>query len=266
MAHSWEIPQFISDGFACLLVCRLVLLRLHAVYRVFCYFLIFDLISSGIAFVELGAFNANVAYRITWIGMRVVAWILSLWMVYALLDAVLANFRGIFKLSRKMLNATLLVALVVALFTAEPEYSVGGLAGSSHMMGRALGLALVLERVVCSAALLALVAILGFILWFPVKLPRNLVVFSIGFVAYFAINTGLLLIESFVSHTISQNIGNALTLLLSLCYAYMAFSITAEGETRYVSVGHGWSVGEQKRLLQQLEDMNKALIRAAARR
>lgn len=266
MAHSWEIPQFISDGLACLLICRLVLLRLHAVYRVFCFFVVFDLISSGIAFVELVMFHADSAYLITWIAMRAVAWALSLWMVYALLDAVLANFHGILKLSRKVLNWTFLLALLVALSTAKPEYSVGGLAGSTHVMGRVLGLALVLERVICSAALLALVAILGFILWFPVRLPRNLVVFSIGFVAYFAINAGLLLIESFVSHTVSQTIGNALTLLLSLCYAYMALSITADGERRYVSVGHGWSVGQQQRLVRQLEDMNDALIRAAARR
>jgi hypothetical protein len=266
MAHSWEIPQFISDGLACLLVCRLVLLRLHAVYRVFCCFLIFDVISSGVAFVELGALNAVSAYRITWIGLRIIAWILSLWMVYALLDAVLANFRGILKFSRKLLNATFLLALVVALSTAKPEYTVGGLAASTVPIFRVLGLALVVERVICSAALLALIAILGFILWFPVRLPRNLVVFSIGFVAYFAINTGLILIEDFVSHAISQTVSNSLTLLLSLCYAYMAISITAAGERRSISVGHSWSAPEQQRLMRQLEDMNEALIRAAARR
>ena len=266
MAHGWEIPQLISDGLACLLVCRLVLLRLHSVYRVFCYFLIFDLISSGVAFVELGLLNADFAYRVTWIAMRIVAWILSLWMVYALLDAVLVNFRGILRFSRMLLNATFVLALLVALFTAKPEYIEGGLAASVHPIGRALGLTLVLERVISSAALLALLAILGFILWFPVPLPRNLAVFSIGFITYFAIITGLLLCESFVSHTISQTIGNTNTILLSLCYAYMALSITKEGEVRTVSLGHSWSIGDQRRLLCQLEDMNAALLRAAARR
>lgn len=266
MAQGWEIPQIISDGLACLLIGRLVSLRLHAVYRVFCVFLVFDLISSGIAFVELGILKAHLAYQITWIGMRIIAWILSLWMVYALLDAVLANFPGILKFSRKLLNATFFLALLVALSTAKPEYTAGGLASSTaYPIAPELGLALVLERVICSAALLALLAILGFILWFPVRLPRNLVVFSIGFVTYFAINTGLLLIESFVSHTISQTIGNALTLLLSLCYAYMALSITAQGEAKSVSLGHSWRVADQQRLLRQLENMNDALVRTARR-
>src|SRR5579875_999007 len=111
MAYGWEIPQLISDGLACLLICRLVLLRLHAVYRVFCCFVVFDLISSGVAFVELAAFNSEPAYRITWTGLRVVAWMLSRWMVDALLDAVLANLPGILKFSRKLLNVTFLLAL-----------------------------------------------------------------------------------------------------------------------------------------------------------
>lgn len=267
MAHGWEIPQLISDGLACLLISRLVLLRLHAVYRVFCCFLIFDLVSSGVAFVELSLVpNAHFDYGITFIGMRVIAWILALWMVYALLEAVLANFRGILKFSRKLLNATFILAVVVALSTAKPEYSLGGLtASSADPIARAVGLTFIVERVICSAALLALLAILGFILWFPVRLPRNLVVFSIGFVAYFAINTGLLLIQSFVSHEISQSIGNALAILLSVCFAYMALSITAEGEVKSVSVGHSWSAADQRRLLRQLEEMNDGLIRAARR-
>jgi hypothetical protein len=267
MAHGWEIPQFISDGLACLLICRLVLLRLHAVYRVFCVFLGFDLLSSGIAFIELNEPNAHVRYGITFIVLRIIAWGLSLWMVYALLDAVLANFRGILKFSRKLLNATFLLAILVALSTARPEYAARGLEASpADPITHALGLTFILERVIFSAALLALVAILGFILWFPVRLPRNLVVFSIGFVTYFAINTGLLLFQSFVSHRISQSIGNTVTILLSLCFAYMALSITAEGEARSVSLGHSWSAADQRRLMRQLEDMNDALIRAAARR
>ncbi|HZQ54291.1 MAG TPA: hypothetical protein VFB14_18970 [Bryobacteraceae bacterium] len=267
MAHGWEIPQFISDGLACLLICRLVLLRLHAVYRVFCAFLLFDLLSSGIAFVELNEPNAHTRYGITFIGLRVIAWILSLWMVYALLDAVLENFRGILKFSRKLLNGTFVLAILVALSTAKPQYVAGGLnVASADPITRALGLTFVLERVICSAALLALLAILAFILWFPVRLPRNLVVFSIGYVAYFAINTGLLLVQSFVSHSVSQGIGNAMAILLSLCFAYMALTITAEGEAKSVSLGHRWNVADQHRLMCQLEDMNAALLRAAARR
>ena len=266
MAQSWEIPQFISDSLACLLIWRLLSLRLVGVYRVFCYFLIFDLVSSGIAFVELGILNADFTYRLTWIGIRVVAWSLSLWMVYALLNAVLANFRGILRVSRMILNVTFLVALLVALSTAKPEYSVGGLSSSEHSINRALGLVLVLERVINSAALLALLAILGFILWFPVRLPRNLAVFSVGFVTYFAISTGLLLYQSFVDHTISQRIGNAMTILLASCYAYMTLSIAKEGEVQTVSLGHSWSVADQRRLLCRLEDVNAALLRAAARR
>ena len=63
---------------------------------------------------------------------------------------------------------------------------------------RVVDIVVVLERVISTVALLVLVFILAFILWFPVQMPRNLAVFSVGFIVYFAAITGLLLAQSFL--------------------------------------------------------------------
>ena len=124
----------------------------------------------------------------------------------------------------------------------------------------------VLERVISTVALLVLVFILAFILWFPVQMPRNLAVFSVGFIVYFAAITGLLLAQSFWSHGISNGISDAIVMVPTACYAYWAIFITAEGERRSVRIGQEpRQRTDQQRLIGQLEAMNVTLLRAARR-
>ncbi|MGA8027192.1 MAG: hypothetical protein WB992_08590 [Bryobacteraceae bacterium] len=263
---NWShIAQAGNAALAILLIIRLLMLRLHSVYRVFCAFLLFDLLASLITLVERLLHDPRIDYRITWIGLEFISWILSLWIVYALLDAILANLPGILRFSRKLLNATFLAALIVAVLTAKPEYAAWAVPGHADSIYAVVSVVLVLERVISSVALLVLVSMLSFILWFPVQMPRNLAVFSVGFIVYFAAITALLLAQSVWSHEISRAISNAIVMVPTACYAYWAIFITAEGERRSVRIGHGWHTGDQKRLIGQLEAMNVALLRAARR-
>ena len=131
---NWShIAQAGNTALAMLLIVRLLILRLHSVYRVFCAFLLFDLLTSLITFVETVLHNPRFDYRLTWIAFEVVSWILSLWMVYALLEAILANLPGILRFSRKLLNVTFLVALFVTILTAKPEYAAWAVSGPDNL-------------------------------------------------------------------------------------------------------------------------------------
>jgi Ca2+/Na+ antiporter len=261
------IPMYILNGLGLVLMARLLLLRLHHnVYRVFCLYLAFDLFGTYITVVEKLVRNPKLDYRVTWIGMTVVWDILSLWMVYALLSAILANYVGILRFSRKLLNIALVLAVLIALSTAKPEYAVSAYSRYSNPIDRGIGAGLVLDRVVAMAALLVLLSILGFMLWWPVRMPRNLAVFSIGFILYFSLETGLRLLESFWSHAASHAVDTALNFIFIACFVYWAIFINSAGEKIPVKVGHIWHAAEQKRLLDQLEAMNTALLRAAAKR
>ena len=260
-----DTAQYISDGLELALVIRLLLLRLHGVYRVFCAFLLFDLFSSAVFFVTAHLRQPQLDYIIVWITLRPLAWILSLWMVYALLDSILANLPGILRLSRKILNGVFIAALLLALFTAEPEYSASGLAASPHAINRLLGLGFVLERAISSAALLALLAMLIFIWWFPVQMPRNLAVFSAGFAAFFATTTSVWLAHTYVSHLQVGFVSQVEVVLHAACFAYWLLALNRAGETKPVRLGHSWGPAEQQRLVGQLEAMNDALLRASRR-
>jgi hypothetical protein len=258
------IAQYISDGLAVALIVRLLMLRLHTVYRVFCAFLVVDLVGS-IAFLFEKFVQPYRDYRITWMALRPLRWVLVLWMVYALLDAILANLPGILRISRRVLNIAFVGALIVALSTAGSEYSASRLSSAQNPVGRALGVGLVLDRVISMAAVLVLLAILGFVLWFPVQMPRNLAVFSIGFVAYFAIRTGVLLTRTYLPDADPFLLSDISAFVLAACYAFWLLFINHAGELRPVRMGHSWEPGQQQRMIAELEAMNAALVRPSRR-
>lgn len=255
-----DIAQCISDGLELALIIRLLVLRLHTVYRVFCAFLALDLLLSALFFIQ----DPHL-YRLEWLALRPIAWTLALWMVYALLDALLVNLPGILRASRKVLNYVFVAALIIALITAKPEYSASDLAASPHAINRVLEFAFVLERVISSAALLALVSMLICIFWFPVQMPKNLLVFSIGFVAFFSSTTAILLAHTYLSHVRVALLSHIEVFLHAACFAYWLAFINRAGETKPVRMGHSWGPVEQHRLVGQLEAMNDALLRAARR-
>jgi hypothetical protein len=263
---SVRIPQGIETALCLALIVRLSLLRLHRVYRIFCLFLLSELLGSLLAFLKFLAPESLPDYRILWMVGESVIWIFLLWTVYALLDSVLTKLPGILGFSQKLLNSAFISAAILAFLTARPEYSLSGAAAYGDPIDRALGVGLVLDRVFSTVALLVLVSILGFLLWFPVEVSRNIMVFSTGFLVYFAAKTALSLTRSFESNANLRLISNIIMFISGACFLYWAVFLSPQGDTVPVKIGHTWHRREQERLIGQLEAMNAALLRTAVRR
>lgn len=259
--------QYISDILALLLIIRFASIRvsLPRVYRLFGFFLGFQLLESLIS-LALDAFRGHVDYRLIWMSLRVVAWVLSLWMVYALVSELLQALPGILRFSRLLLNIVFSLAVLAALLTVVPEYTAAGAAHFKDPIDRALVTFYVLDRAVSMAAFLVLVCILAFVLWFPVQMRRNLAVFSVGLVAYFGARVGISLLRTYWLRDYSHLLITVITWILPLCYLYWIFLISSQGQAAEVRPGHSWRLDEQRRLMAQLESMNTALLRAATRR
>lgn len=262
---NWDhIAQGVSDVLCIVLITRLLTLRLHRVYRVFCLFLVFELAGSLIYIVEKNLPpEQRPDYRITWIGLEISLCVLSLWMVYALLIAILAGLPGILKFSRKLLNVIFASALAFAFWSGWAEFGISKALSFITPLGRDVGETVILYQAICTAALIALLAILLFILWFPVQMPRNLAVFSIGFVIYFAATGASLMTWSLSSRVTEGMSDRVLLVVLSLCYLYWTLFITPRGEERPVRIGHSWHPAQQQVLLDQLTAMNASLLHAA---
>ncbi len=262
---NWNhIGQGVNDVLCIALVVRLSAFRLHRVYSAFCAFLCVQLVASLIDLIEANLAQGQYPdYRITWIPLQLALWALSLGMVYGLLRGVLSGLPGILKFSRKLLNAIFIVALCIALWSARAEYSVSKALSFVTPLGRTVGLMFVLNRAICTAALIALFAILCFILWFPVVMPKNLAVFSVGFSVYFSATATSWLTWSLGANTSLDVVDDIVMVILSLCYIYWLIFITPEGETQPVRMGHSWHLAEQQKLMGQLESLNASLLRVS---
>lgn len=249
-----------NDVVGSVLVFRLLSLRLHRVYKVFCAYLIFVLLSSSIAFAEASAHVLD--YRVTYLVVAIGTWTLTLGMVYALLGAILARLPGILKFSRYLLVIVFLVATVFAVVSARKEFHSDKTSHGDWSLDLAVALASPMERVVTTVSLLALLAIQGFILWFPVPLPRNLVLFSIGFVFNFVCETVLLIIRGLLPPSAAAIIDPVNLFVLSACFTYFALVITSAGESIPMRLGHIWQRSEQERLFRQLEQINGVLLKS----
>ena len=258
--HWNRIALFTSGVLGTILVARLLSLRLHRVYRVFCVYLAYVLLSSLLVFVEASAHHLD--YRIVYLAIATGSWILTPWMVYSLLDAILAQLPGILKFSRWFLVIVFLGGIALAILSARSEYVMDRNNNGASPLEFAVILCSPMERVVTTVSLIALLAIQAFLLWFPVQLPRNLVFFSIGFVFNFVCETVLLVIRGLLPASAAAVIDPVNLFVLSACFAYFAMSINREGESIPVRIGHHWRREEQKRLLEQMENINIALLRS----
>jgi hypothetical protein len=129
----------------------------------------------------------------------------------------------------------------------------------------AVNVGFVLDRVIATTALTVLLCILGFVVWFPVQMPKNLVLFSFGFITYFGSRTVLLLIHDFLGTKTPASLSVIDTCLLSLCFVYLILTIMPQGETIPIRIGHRWEVNQQKLLIERLEAMNSTLLQDARR-
>ena len=265
-----DVAQYLSDALALVLVFRLLSLRerKYGVFPAFCLFLGLQLVEGGVFFL-FRVTGREWDYRLVWIIAMAFLWAVSLIMVYALAHAVLAELPGILRFSRILLNIVFLLAIIVAMATVKGEYWATGGARFHNSIDRILALWYVLDRAISMSALLILFAILAFILWFPVKMSKNLAIFSVGFVVYFGSRTALGLLRSYTagmfrSSTIDLiNVGGSLVLVL--CFVYWLAFIDTKGQTEQVRIGHSWSRTDQRKLIDQLEAINLALVRQSQR-
>jgi len=271
--NTWWISalQYATSTLSLILIFRLLLLRekREGVYSVFAFFLAFQLVPSAAYLILSRWFPGKVDYRLLWLAISVVYWTFSLALVYSLAKAVLAELPGLLRFSRILLNCVFPLAIILALSTASGEYSITGAAKLPDSVDRMVAIGFVLDRAISMAALLILAAILAFILWFPVKMPRNLAIFCVGLVVYFGSKTGLALLRTYFAPGLSRQstevVSASMTIVLVLCFVYWIIFMDAKGQTAEVRLGHSWRVADQRRLLNQLESLNGALLRNSER-
>jgi len=118
------------------------------------------------------------------------------------------------------------------------------------------------DRTVITSMVLFVLMITAFMVWFPIRVSRNTVVYSVGYAAYLVPKgASLFLLNSgHVAGWLSGTVGMAMS---ALCLLFWAVALHRAGETAVVSPGRLFHPREEGRLLTQLEAINQTLLRAA---
>ena len=109
--------------------------------------------------------------------------------------------------------------------------------------------------------LVFLLAISGFLLWFPVKIQRNLAVYIAGFIVFYSSQSFAFLLNNRLPQHYSQSVSVAAMAMALLCLLIWLIGLRAEGESAATVTGHGWNPAAAARLAAQLEEINTALTR-----
>jgi hypothetical protein len=121
-----------------------------------------------------------------------------------------------------------------------------------------------IERSIDSADLLFLGLMGAFLLWFPVRLRRNLVAYVSGFVIYFLTKVAALTYSILGQNIWQKQFNNvALYAITLLCLWFWIRSMRPVGEKETTVTGHRWNPEENERLIEQLNEINNSLQRMA---
>lgn len=248
-----------TDLLGILLIIRFTSLGLQRTYFAFCAFVFLQLFASTLFLVDIAKIPPPFDYRTLWAMFSPLIWVAKLCVVYSVLQSVLHTLPGLLRRSRQLLNGSLIVTSVVASYTATWNWHAASVAEGL------VNVEFVLDRVISTAALIALAVILAFVLWFPVKIPKNLVTFSLTFLIYFAAEVALLFARPVLEPVFGRALSAFDTMLLGVCFLFWIAFVTPDGRASQVTIGPRWEPAHQKRLLEQLEIMNSSLLRQVPR-
>jgi len=262
---NWEnAVQVIDLVLGSLLIGKLWKSGLYKTYSAFWFFLIVDLLGSyGWLISRLDPRHLD--YRVVWLCASIPVWLLTLSMVYRHMEKILLNLPGIAKLSRTVLNTAYIAAVSCGVLITYFQYGTHGPWDTDKFLNYLLALGIILAGTFATVALCVFLAMLTFLIWFPVSVPKNVASLTAGLFLYFMAKTVLLLAPSSWSPQSVRLISLCITIVSCVCFAFWVVLINPEGEKSVSKLQLPWHRLEKEKLIRQLELMDQSLAGVARR-
>jgi hypothetical protein len=171
--------------------------------------------------------------------------------VLELYSVVLRNLEGIASVARRYIKITLAVAIFVALLPLLVEKTPNTLTGYLFIF----------ERPILSSLVVFVLLICGFLVYYPVPLGRNVIIYLAGYAVYFLTIATMAFINN-LGYFWNRQKSNVDMGVALACQLFWLFALSRQGEKKRVVVGHHWKPGDEQRLLAQLEAINSSLLRS----
>ena len=233
---------------------RLYQLDLHRVYRFFFAYLAFAAVRSLTLFLLPRGVDSN-TYGIIYFLTAPVLWVFYVLVVLELYALVLRNYAGIHSLGRWTLYGALFFSVAVSILTLIPSAGTE----SSHLVFWCT----TVERGVVFSLVIFLLLVLAFLSIYPVALCRNILVHCVVYTVFFLGISMMILIRNVVGYEIMHLMNTVVMVMNLACYAVWIFFLTRDGENRITMLRHNWTPTDEQRLIDQLNNINATLMRAA---
>ncbi len=172
--------------------------------------------------------------------------------VLELYSIVLGGLAGLASVSRRYLRIALAAAILISVVLLIFEQSPASITG--HF--------LLFERAIVGSLLIFVLFITMFLVYYPVPLNRNVIVYSVGYAVYYLTKAAALFLRN-IGHRWYRSLGDLLIVVSTSCLVFWMFTLNRSGEAKNMVIGHRWHPEDEERLLSQLKEINASLSRAA---
>jgi len=234
---------------------RLFASGLYRRYRVFFFYLVFATLR---AVVSTTLDQSGKAYLHFWVLTEPLEWLFYVLVVLEIFALVLQDYRGLATVGRWALITAVLIALLAS--------GVSLMAPSQSTIQGFLRYYYVAERAVYFSLVVFLVSILGVLMQYPITLGRNIIVHSMVFSVYFLGHTVFYLLLSMRGMGSIPMVTYALSAITLAAVGAWLVLLNPAGELRQVRLRPAWMPGKEEELVNQLNHLNAALLRATGNR
>ncbi len=221
-------------------------------YKIYVYFFCYLLVELLQLLIPVFVPLDSRLYRDSYVASQALVISFSALVVRELYSIVLRGLPGIGGVSRRFIKLTLVLAVLVSLLPLSLEKTPNTVTGYLFMF----------QRPIMTSLLIFILLITGFLVYYPVPLGRNVLVYLLGYAVYFVTNSTAIFIRN-LGHYWSRPISDVLMLVYFTCLVFWLFALSRSGETKSLVVGHQWNPSDERKLLAQLEAINNSLVRSA---
>ena len=229
---------------------------LQVKYRFLALYLLWNAIGG---FILLPIPRNTMLYFYAYSFARFVQWILDVLITLDLVSAITKRYVGIGTAARVAATVCLSVATVAAVLTSMLDFST---APATYPIISTFQL---VDRTISFSVLAFLGLILAFLLWFPVHLSRNTVVYAAGFMLVFAARFSTAILSNLLGYSPFLVLSTLQLGVFTCVLILWLVRLKSSNEQDETVIGHRWNPKEEGRLMAQLETVNESLLRTTSK-
>ena len=213
----------------------------------FAYLLLASLQTLLLPFVRFD----SVIYNYYWLVTQALLTFFCALIVLELYGLVLRDLTGLASASRRYFKFCLGLAMLVSLLLLLVE----------KIPHDRFNIFMVIDRTIVTGLLIFVLLLTAFLVYYPIPINRNLVVYSTGYALYFLAKASVLLAAN-ITYSWYRQFSMVEVGASTVAMLFWLIGLSRQGEKKTLVIGHRWNRDDQDKVLERLKAINASLLRA----